>query len=177
MKSRETNFDAYLMENEADQAGQLKPRYDYIEDRANRMKLGGYQEPRINEMRAFEEKKQSQRENRLKRIVSGLEIVLKEFNPDDDQRFAITFEQINEHGNNVLAPGESFEIPFSSLPAYSIFLVDNFNRENRFEIMYLQKEDLDRRVKVDNIETEYRIEGFSGRVSQGIEQLKSVSGK
>ncbi|OGY48120.1 MAG: hypothetical protein A2663_02535 [Candidatus Buchananbacteria bacterium RIFCSPHIGHO2_01_FULL_46_12] len=145
--------------------------YDYIAERLKGMKKGGYLPEAIEKTRLYEEKKQQQRENRLKRIIALLEAGAKKDLAAEGGNFRFGFEQINEHTNRAIS-GEPMPLADNFLPGYAIFLEDKSNPRNSLVVMELLRPDIDRKVKIEDLDSEYRISSFAEDIGEAVKQLK-----
>ena len=101
--------------------------------------------------------KTKQRKNRLDKIVAYFNQMLAKLGEDDD--FEIFYTQLDT----------------SNRAEYGIFIRLKSNKLSDYLIIYFLNEDLDRRLRNDQIVQDYQLAGFEDRMEQGIRILKNVS--
>ena len=90
----------------------------------------------------LEQKKQTRRENRLKRIMASITAELQTLvHSDYTQEFEVVYKQIYERQSSVT--GGIIQVPPTETPTYGIFIVSKEDSNNEYRIMYWLRSDLD----------------------------------
>jgi len=131
------------------------------------------------EMKRLDEKREKKlvrtRKNRLGHIQRHLMKMLKEISPEDFEKFEITYEPMTKYSGKGPAPSfrSSGYVSREHSPAYQFVLTQKDNPENRYKLMHLLKQDVDRNVRIADIPQHYQLLGFGKRkIPEGIEELR-----
>lgn len=130
------------------------------------------------ELRRWEEKSNAEiakkRERRLGHIKGHLTNILGTEFPEDSQDFEIGYEQMTEYGGtgkSMYSQGGNVSLEHS--PAFRFVLTRKDNPGEKYPILHLLKQDVDRNVKVADILSHYQLIRLGNKhIKSGIEKLK-----
>jgi len=137
------------------------------------------------ELRKWEEKSNieiaKKRERRLGHIQGHLNNILVNDFAEDAGEFQITYEpmtEYSEHGVSKSMYSRGGKVKQEHSPAFRFVLTRKDNPDEKYEILSLLKQDVDRNVKVADIPGDYQLIGLGNEhIKKGIEKLRRKQSK